>query len=90
MKFDAPLPADFPFFADRPVWLFVVVVLIVMGAMGTLSHFYVAWLHSRFPGFFRPRVLLAILALGIAVIAIGLAINPPSEVQKAVKRTAPK
>jgi len=54
--FDARLPDDFPFFADRPVSLFVVVVLIAMSAIWTLNHFYVAWLHRRFPACFWPSL----------------------------------
>ena len=90
MTFDARLPADFPFLADKPVWLFLLFLLIAMAAIGTLNHLYFSWLHRRVPGLLRPRVLLAIFAICIGVIAVGLAINPPSEAQKVMKRTPPK
>jgi threonine/homoserine/homoserine lactone efflux protein len=85
MKLDARLPAGFGIFADQPVWLFLVILLIGMSAMWILNNLHFAWLHRGFPRLFRPRVLLAILAICIGVIAVGLAINPPSEIQKRMK-----
>ncbi len=79
MKLDARLPADFGIFADQPIWLFMVILLIGMSAMWILNNLYFAWLHRGFPGLFRPRVLLAILAMCIGVIAVGIAISPPSD-----------
>jgi hypothetical protein len=90
MNFDARLPVDFPFLAGQPVWLFVVLLLIGMIAVGTLNSLYFAWLHRRAPRLLRLRVILAIFALCIGVIAIGLVVNPPSEVRKAMQRAQPK
>jgi hypothetical protein len=85
MKFDARLPADFPILTDRPVWLFLVLLLIGMSAIWTLNNLYFAWIHHRFPGLFRPSVLLAILLLCVGIIVAGIAVNPPSEIEKTMK-----
>ena len=77
MKFDTRLPADFGIFADQPVWLFLVVLLIGLSAMWIVNGLYFARIRRRFPGLLRPRVLLAILVLCLGVAAIGIAINPP-------------
>jgi len=77
MKLDDRLPPDFPFLADRPVWLFVLLLAAGMTAIWMINNLYFGWLHRRAPGLFRPRVLLAILAVCVAFIAIGMAINPP-------------
>jgi hypothetical protein len=84
MKFDARLPADFPLLGDQPVWLFLVVLLVGMIAMWMLNNLYFGWLHRGFPGLFRPRILLAILLLCVGIIVVGMAINPPSEIRKAM------
>ena len=85
MNFHARLPADFPVLPDRPVWLFLVLLLLALSALWALNDLYFAWLHRSFPGLFRPRALLAILIFCVGIIAIGLVINPPSEVRKAMK-----
>lgn len=77
MKLDDRLPPDFPFLADRPVWLFVLLLAVGITAIWMTDNLYFSWLHRRAPRLFRPRVLLAILAACVAFIAIGMAINPP-------------
>src|SRR5262245_47196672 len=59
------------------------------GAVAIVNNAYFAWLHRRAPGLFRPRVLLAIFGLCIVVIAIGMTLNPPSEMQKGFQRVSP-
>ena len=81
-----PLPAHFPFLGELPAWVAAIVILAVIVAGIILNNTYFAWLHRRAPGLFRPRVLLAIFGLCIAVIAIGMTLNRPSEVQKAFQR----
>ena len=90
MNFDARLPADFPILSGQPVWLFLLLFLIAMSAIWTLNNFYFAWMRRGFPGLFRPRALLTVLLLCVAVIVVGLIVNPPNEIQKAIKRMESK
>ena len=79
------------FVRGLPVWIVAIAALAAMTAVGILNNAYFAWLHRRLPSIFRPRSLLMIFGLGIAVIAVGLMLNPLSEVQKEqVKQTAPR
>jgi hypothetical protein len=81
-RFIEPLPADFPIFGGQPVWLFCIIVLVAIAAGTIVNNLFFSWLRRHGPWFFRPRTLLAIVALGIATIAFGLWLNPPSEVRK--------
>ncbi len=72
MDLKAVLPADFPFFGGLPVWLYLVVLLVCMAAVWKINNLWFDWLHRNFPGFFRPRVLLAIVAFCLVIAAIGV------------------
>jgi hypothetical protein len=78
---DARIPANFPILADQPIWILLVIFLIGMIAMWKLNNAYFGWFHRNYPGLLRPKTLLAIIALSIAVIAIGLIVNPPAQFQ---------
>lgn len=73
-----------------PHWFLGVLVIVVMIAAWTLSNIYFAWLHRNFPWMFRPRILLFGLVIGVAVIIIGLLINPPPKVREEFQRARPE
>jgi hypothetical protein len=82
-----PVPPDFPWLGGQPIWLACIVILGLLVVGTVLNNAYFAWLHRHVPVLFRPRVLLAIFGLCIVVIAIGLSLNPPSEMQKSFQRS---
>jgi phosphoglycerol transferase MdoB-like AlkP superfamily enzyme len=88
-RFIEPLPADFPIFGGHPVWIFFIVVLAAIAAGAIVNNLFFSWLRRYAPWFFRPRTLLAIIALGIATIVFGMLLNPPSEIRKAFQRQNP-
>jgi phosphoglycerol transferase MdoB-like AlkP superfamily enzyme len=76
--------------ADWPHWLLGALAIAVLIVGWKLNNIYFDWLHRRFPWVFRPIVLLAILAICVAVIGIGMWINPPSKVQADFQRAHPE
>ncbi len=82
-RFFETLPADFPLLGGLPAWIACIVIVAAIAAGTVVNNVYFSFLHRRAPGLFRPRVLLAIFVLCIAGIAIGITMNPPSEVLKA-------
>jgi amino acid transporter len=88
-RFIEPLPADFPVLGGLPVWIFCIIALAAIAAGTIVNNLYFSWLRSHWPGFFRPRTLLAITAVCIATIVFGMVLNPPSEIRKALQRQNP-
>jgi putative copper export protein len=78
------------FFSNLPHW--VVAVLVVVGIVVTaaLNNRISDWCRSNYPWMFRPKVMLATFALGLAIIALGLWINPPSKVREDLQRAHPE
>jgi MFS superfamily sulfate permease-like transporter len=75
---------------DWPHWLFGALVIAALITMWKLNNIYFAWLRRSFPWLLRPLTLLAVLAIGIAVIVIGMLINPPSKVREEFQRAHPE
>lgn len=73
-----------------PHWLLGALVIAVLIVGCKLNTTYFDWLHRRSPWAFRPIVLLAILAICVAVIVVGMWINPPSTVQADFQRAHPE
>jgi hypothetical protein len=86
----ANLPSDVPVLGGLPIWFSFVCIATALLLGTLLNNFYFAWLHRNWPGLFKPRNLLAIVALCIAVIAVGMWINPPSKVREEFYRAHPE
>ena len=66
-------------------WLLAALMVVGLIAVWALNKIYVAWLRRNFPWMFEWKAVLVSLGFGVAVIAFGLWINPPSEVRKALE-----
>lgn len=86
----ANLPADMPIFGGLPLWLALICIVTVLLLAGFLNNLFFQWFRQKFPGYFRPRNLLAILVFAVLIISVGMWLNPPSKVREEFRSAHPE
>jgi hypothetical protein len=78
------------FLSSLPRWVLAVLVIVAMIAGATINNRILAWCRLKYPWMFRPKTMVAMFAVSLVIIALGLVFNPPSKVWEEFQRIHPE